>query len=624
MNVVDIKDPSFLKTLNIDELEALAGDIRTFLIQNVSKTGGHFSSNLGVVELTIALHYVFESPKDYILFDVGHQSYVHKILTGRAKDFDTLRQFNGLSGFMKTYESEHDHWEAGHSSTAISGAVGMAVARDLDDEDYEIIAVVGDAAFMSGESLEALNHLGGLNSKVIIILNDNDMSIGRNVGGLSNYFNNIRKSVKYNNMRDNYVNALTKNKAGNALYKFTRSIKDRIKRNVLSESMFSEFGIDYVGPIDGHNFEELITGFEMAKRMNHSVVIHVHTIKGKGYPLAEYDKQGLYHGVAPFDYTKGIVVEKDPLNKSFSQLVSDQIDYLMDRDEDIVCVTPAMITGSCLRECFNHHPDRCFDVGIAEEHAMTFVAGLSMNKKKPYLTIYSSFLQRAYDQLNHDIARMDIPCLIGIDRAGLVGEDGDTHHGVFDIGLFSSLPHIIFMTPKDSIEAIRMINTAMFNNDHPYLIRFPKGNVETVNEPLLETIEIGSWEWIIDKKSTITIITYDTKVGKVERMINEYDLPISLVNARFLKPMDYNMLNMIGKSHQKILVYETDMINGGLGSMISQYYHENHINVDLYFMGIEDHYVPQGTIDELLDYEKIDIKHLYLKIKELLDEKGKS
>lgn len=625
MDLLNIKDPKFLKNLNIKELEELSKDIRAFLINNISKTGGHFSSNLGIVELTIAMHYVFDSPNDYFIFDVGHQSYVHKILTGRAKYFNNLRKFEGLSGFQKRYESEHDKWEAGHSSTAISGAIGMAVARDLNKEKYEIIAIVGDAALMSGESLEALNHLGSLNSKVIIILNDNNMSIGKNVGGLSNFLNEVRKSSKYKTAKDNYTSLLKKSNIGKKVYNYTRNVKESIKKTVLAESMFSEFGVDYIGPINGHDFEELINGLNIAKEMSHSVVLHVHTTKGKGYPLAENDKQGLYHGVSSFDVNKGIILNNNKYYKSWSKIVSDHIDYLMTRDEDIVTVTPAMISGSQLRECFMHHPSRCFDVGIAEEHAMTFTAGLGLNGKKPYLTIYSSFIQRAYDQLNHDIARMDVPCLIGIDRSGLVGEDGETHHGVFDLSIFSSLPNVILMTPKDGLEAMKMINTAIFNNDHPYLMRFPRGNTKNVTETCLETLDIGSWEWIIDNnESKLTVITYDSKVDKVKDLIIKNNMNVSLINARFIKPMDYSLLNILYDRKQNLLIYETDMLIGGLGSLISQYYHQRQVDMNIYSMGIDNVYVPQGSIEELLKLQRIDINSLFLKMKEILDEEGKN
>jgi 1-deoxy-D-xylulose-5-phosphate synthase len=624
MNLEDIKDPSFLKDLSIEELEQLSEDIRNFIITKVSHTGGHFSSNLGIVELTVALHYVFNSPNDNIIFDVGHQSYVHKILTGRAKDFDKLRQFNGLSGFQKRHESIHDQWEAGHSSTAISAATGMAIARDLNHDNYEIISVVGDAALMSGESLEALNYLGSLNNKVIIILNDNNMSIGRNVGGLSIFLNKIRRSSKYKTSRDNYVSFLTKTNFGNYIYKLSRKAKDKIKNDVMAESMFSEFGVDYIGPVDGHNYKDLIEALNYAKDLKHSVVVHVHTKKGKGYPLAEEDKKGIYHGVPPFDYKVGIEKKVDKVYQSWSECISNHIDYAMRRDEDIVVITPAMISGSQLNDCFLHFPNRCFDVGIAEEHAMTFAAGLSSKGKKPYLTVYSSFIQRAYDQLNHDIARMDLPCLIGIDRSGLVGEDGETHHGVFDISIFSTIPNIIYMTPKDSLEAMKMINTAFKNNDHPYLLRFPKGKIKKETKPCLETIEIGSWERVIENNSSLTIITYDVKVNKVKELIETENLNVSLINARFIKPLDYRLLNDLAKENQHLLIYETDMLNGGLGSLISSYYHQKQIDIKMTFMGIGDHYVPQGKVDQLLEFEKLDINHLYIKIKEILDEERKN
>ena len=451
MKLEQIKNPQFLKQLNIEELEELADQIRSFIIHHVSETGGHFSSNLGVVELTIALHYIFDSPLDKIIFDVGHQSYVHKILTGRAAQFSTLRQYNGLSGFQKKKESIHDVWEAGHSSTALSAAIGMAIARDLNHEQGEMICVVGDAALMSGESFEALNYIGSVDSKVIIILNDNNMSISRNVGGLSNFFSDIRMSTQYKNARNNYISFLSKSNLGKKVYKITKKVKDQIKNNVINDNIFGEFGLDYIGPINGHDFHDLFNALSLASEMDHSVVVHVHTVKGKGYPLAENDYYGVYHGVAPFDYREGIR-SKESSMISWSEVVARHIEKWMYEDQDIVTITPAMISDSCLRHIFDTFPDRAFDVGIAEEHAMTFAAGLSNAQKKPFITIYSSFLQRAYDQINHDIARMQLPCLIGVDRSGLVGADGETHHGVFDMSILSSIPNLVIMTPKDAIE----------------------------------------------------------------------------------------------------------------------------------------------------------------------------
>lgn len=625
MNLEDIKNPQFLKKMSISDLEDLSQEIREFLIKNVSRTGGHFSSNLGIVELTIALHYVFDSPKDKILFDVGHQSYVHKILTGRAKDFPTLRQYNGLSGFQKRKESEHDFWEAGHSSTAISGGIGLAVARDLSNQEGEVISVVGDAALMSGESFEALNHLGSISPKVIIILNDNDMSISKNVGGLSNFLSEIRISSQYKNVKYNYTSFLNQSAFGKKIYKLTKSIKDKMKANILDDNIFKEFGLDYIGPIDGHNFHELLNALEVAKQLNHSVVVHVHTTKGKGYPLAEHDFRGIYHGVSPFDYHVGIVQNENSPKESWSRIVSSQVQKWMRQDEDIVVITPAMISGSCLEEVFKEFPERSFDVGIAEEHAITFSAGLSIAGKMPFINVYSSFLQRAYDQMNHDIARMNLPCFIAVDRSGLVGGDGETHHGVFDIGLLTPLPNFVIMTPKDAIEAKQMINTIFQHKDRPYAMRFPRGQIENFDIDLDTTIPIGTWEKVLyNPDYTLTIITYDIKVNQVEKMILDNDIHINLINARFIKPLDESLLNDLYFDKQDLIIYETDIKTGSLGSLIAKFYSQNHLNMNIDYFGIDDHYTPQGDIETLLRHEHISLEDLLKKIEERVCEKRKS
>ena len=422
MDLTKIKGPSFLKELTEKELNDLAKDIRQFIIESVSQTGGHLSSNLGIVELTIALHYVFNSPEDKIFFDVGHQCYVHKILTGRAKDFTHLRKFNGLSGFQKRCESKHDVWEAGHSSTALSAAVAMAIARDLNKESFSVVPVVGDGAIVGGESLEALNHLGSINNKVILILNDNQMSISKSIGGMNNFLNNVRMSNTYNKMKDDYRSILQHGKLGEGVYKATKYIKDFVKRGFINDTIFEDFGIDYLGPVDGHNIVELIRVLQLAQKNKKSVVVHVVTEKGKGYSFAENDQEGKWHGTPPFNVKSGRVLSSgNPSKKSWSEIISDQVLQWMKIDKDIVSITPAMIKGSAMNNLFKVFSERCFDVGIAEEHALTFTAGLSISQKKPFISVYSSFLQRAYDQINHDIARMDLPCLCSIDRAGIVG-----------------------------------------------------------------------------------------------------------------------------------------------------------------------------------------------------------
>lgn len=623
MEIKKIENPRFLKQLNIDELNQLSQDIRDFLIENISKTGGHFSSNLGIVELTVALHYVFDSPKDKFLFDVGHQAYVHKILTGRAPMFNKLKKYGGMCGFQNRHESIHDPWEAGHSSTTISGATGLAIARDLKKENFEVISIIGDAALMSGESLEALNFLGGIDTKVIVILNDNNMSISRNVGGLSNFLSDVRMSYKYNQAKSNYTEILSQSAFGQKIFDVTKRVKDKVKRKILLDTPFSQFDLDYIGPVDGHNIEELIRALETVKNLDHSVVLHVLTKKGKGYEPAEKDRSGVYHSVGTFDIVKGIQPVLDKEKHSWSQSVSDHVEYLMNKHDDICVITPAMITGSCLQKIFKNYPDRSFDVGIAEEHAMTLAAGLSQGKEFPFLSVYSSFFQRAYDQLNHDIARMNLPCLIGIDRAGLVGGDGATHHGVFDIGLIAPIPGVIIMAPKDEEEAQKMINTAYQNKDHPYVMRYSKNKVIDTHQHTDETIKVGQWELIKEMEdAAINVVTYGDNVLAVLKMAETDHLPINIINARFIKPIDKDMLERM--SDKPIIVYETDLMNGSLGSIMSLYYEKNHINVDMSFIGIDDHYVTFGDNESLYKQEHISLNDLKNKIEEIEHEKRKN
>lgn len=623
MEIKKIENPRFLKQLNITELNQLSQDIRDFLIENISQTGGHFSCNLGIVELTVALHYVFDSPDDKFLFDVGHQSYVHKILTGRASQFPMLKKYGGLCGFQNRQESIYDPWEAGHSSTAISGATGLALARDLKKEKFEVVSVIGDAALMSGESLEALNFLGGIDTKVIVILNDNNMSISRNVGGLSNFLSDVRMSYQYNQAKNNYTEILSQSPMGQKIFDVTKKVKDKVKKKILLDTPFSQFDLDYIGPVDGHNMAELIRALETVKSLDHSVVLHVLTKKGKGYEPAENDHSGVYHSVAPFNISKGVQKAVDDEKHSWSQSVSEHIEYLMSKNDDICVITPAMITGSCLQNIFKKYPERSFDVGIAEEHAMTLAAGLSQGGEFPFLSVYSSFFQRAYDQLNHDIARMHLPCLIGIDRAGLVGGDGATHHGVFDIGLIAPIPGVVIMAPKDEEEAQKLINTAYYNKDHPYVMRYSKNKVVNTHQHTDETIKLGQWELIKEANDAmINVVTYGDNVLAVLDMAERNHLPINIINARFIKPLDTEMLERI--SDKPIIVYETDLINGSLGSIMSLYYEKNHIDVDMSFIGIEDHYVTFGDNESLYKQEHISLNDLKNKIEEIKHEKRKN
>lgn len=611
MDILDIKDPTFLKELDKDGLESLAANIREFLIQNISKTGGHFSSNLGVVELTIALHYVFNSPEDKIFFDVGHQSYTHKILTGRAKDFSTLKKYKGLSGFQKREESIHDVYEAGHSSTALSAAVGMACARDLNNDHYHIVPVIGDAAMVGGPSLEALNHLGSINSKVIIILNDNQMSISKNVGGVNNFLSDIRTSSSYNKAKADVVSFLQHVPGGNKLYSATSKAKEKIKEHLIEESIFTEFGVEYLGPIDGHDFKDLIRAFRKAKDMKESVVVHVVTTKGKGYPYSENDEEGNWHSVPPFSMQTGKFKKTATEETPIAEIISSQVYKAMAFDNDVVCITPAMVNGSKLNSIFRDFPDRSFDVGIAEEHATTFACGLASIGKKPFLSMYSSFLQRAYDQLNHDVARMNLPVVVGVDHAGLVGSDGPTHHGVFDIGLLMALPNVVIFTPSNAIEAKQFINTAFFFHDRPYFIRYSKDSMKDEQVLINDRLTIGTWTKVIDNNAKKVVLTYDKKVQDAYEVITSKELDCDLINARFLKPMDYEMINSIIEQYDEIIIYETDLRNASFGIFLISHLNTIGYKGKIKHIAIEDHFTPQGDEKNLKKLEKIDKTSLY-------------
>ncbi len=620
MDITKIEDPKFLKSLNTAEMNALAEDIRRFLITNVSKTGGHLSSNLGVVELTMALHYVFDSPKDKIFFDVGHQSYIHKILTGRAPRFHTLRQWDGISGFQKRSESVHDVWEAGHSSTSLSAALGMAVTRDLNNESYHVVPVIGDGALASGMSLEALNQIGGLKKNMIIVFNDNNMSISQNVGAISNGLGKLRSSKPYNLIKHDTKELLSSTHVGKSVLGGLRSVKDMIKKSVVDPSIFTEFNLEYYGPVDGHDIKQLINVFEAAKSHDGPIVVHVLTKKGKGYKYCENDYEGYWHGVGSFDPETGHSLSETPGGHlSWSQIMSESLIKQAMSNKDVVAITPAMITGSKLERFFNQFPERSFDCGIAEEHAMTFAASLAVNGKKPFISVYSSFIQRAYDQINHDIARMDAPVVIGIDRAGLVGEDGDTHHGVFDVGILMPLPNIIISQPKDSIEAESLLHTA-FNTNHPFVIRYPRGSAPYFDNNKNELIKIGTWTKEYEaENSKLVVLAYGPDVNRITQKAIINELPITVINARFFKPLDNVMLNEISNSNLPIICYETDMLKGGLSSSILEYYNDTKQNVNLIRIGIDDVFVTHGSVSNLRKSQHIDINSLFEKILSIVE-----
>ena len=617
MHVYDISGPADIRQLSIKELEALAAEIRAFLIESISRTGGHLSSNLGIVELTLALHVVFDSPRDRILFDVGHQSYVHKILTGRARQFSTLRQYKGLSGFQKRHESEHDCWEAGHSSTSLSAALGMAVARDLNGEHYHIVPVIGDGAMASGMSMEALNQIGGEERNMIIIFNDNSMSISRNVGAMDVAFTRLRTSRSYSTLKNDLQQGLSTSRFGRSLLKGMKNFKNAIKDNVVDTSIFGEFNLDYIGPINGHDLSELIKVLKVAKQHKGPIVVHVLTKKGKGYPYAENDKEGAWHGVAPFDPNSGKPLAALPAGHcSWSEAIARILCDLARDDRDIVAITPAMKAGAKLDGFAREFPQRFFDCGIAEEHAMTFAAGLAASGKRPFISVYSSFLQRAYDQINHDVARMKLPVVIGIDRCGLVGEDGETHHGVFDITMLHAIPNLIMAQPKDVQEARALMKTA-FSCAQPFCIRYPRGSVPYTKEEG-EPAPVGTWtRWAPQREARVCVISYGSDIDRIISKVRANDMPVEIINARYFKPLDEAMLDDILYRSIPVIVYESDMLDGGLSSAILQYINDHRICCHLIRIGIGDHYVEQGSIPQLRRAEKIDMNTLFKELEEL-------
>lgn len=623
MDLTKITSPSFLKNMNKRELEILARDIRSFLIEKCSITGGHIGPNLGVVELTIALHKAFNSPKDKFLWDVGHQAYVHKILTGRASQFDTLRQFKGLSGFPKRMESEHDEWETGHSSTSLSAAMGMAIARDIKKERNYVVPIIGDGALTGGMALEALNHIGHEKTNMIVILNDNEMSIAPNVGALHNILGRLRTAKEYSKAKEELESLMKKIPVlGGKVASTAERVKDSLKYLVVSGVFFEEMGFKYLGPIDGHDFEALEKTLEHAKKATGPVIVHVITKKGKGYKPAEEDTVGTWHGTGPYKMETGAFVKGNVQGPAWSSLISESVRKLMKNDRRIVAITPAMPVGSKMEGIQRDFPDRFFDVGIAEQHATTMAAGLATQGMKPYLAIYSTFLQRAYDQVLHDIARPNLNVFIGIDRSGLVGADGETHQGVFDIAFLRHIPNIVLMMPKDENEGQHMVKTALEYNDGPIALRYPRGN--GIGVPLddeLKTIPIGSWEVLKDGQDA-AILTFGTTIPMAMVAADELTkqgINVKVINARFIKPLDSDMLHELMVKNMPILTIEEAVLQGGFGSAVLEFASENHYyDVEIERMGIPDQFIEQGSVDLLLDEINLTKEEAVLRIQKLV------
>lgn len=606
MDLESIKDPKFLKKMSTDEMEKLVGDIRQFLIERLSVTGGHLAPNLGVTELTIVLHKLFNSPKDKLIWDVGHQSYVHKILTGRAGQFDTLKQYKGLSGFPKRAESKHDVWETGHSSTSLSAAMGMATARDLKGDNDKIIAIIGDGALTGGIALEALNHIGHEKKDLIVILNDNEMSIAPNVGALHSVLGRLRTAGKYKKAKEEFENLIKKLPAGGKLASTAERLKDAIKYLFVSGIFFEELGFTYLGPVDGHSIEDLEEQIKYAKKTKGPVIVHVLTQKGKGYKPAEGDATGVWHGPGPYKIESGDFIKKAALGPSYSSVASETFRKIAREDKRVVVLTPAMIPGSKLEKFGAEFPDRLFDVGIAEQHATTMAAGLATQDMKPILSIYSTFLQRGYDQLVHDVTRQNLNVFFAIDRAGLVGADGETHQGVFDVAFLRQLPNMVILNPKDENELQHLVYTAYRYDDGPIAVRYPRGNgIGVKMDEKLREIEIGSWEILKEGKDAAILTFSPTMIQLAEKAIadlNKRGIHVKLVNARSIKPLDESMLIDLFEQQIPLLTIEEGILQGGFGSAVLEFAHDkgfHHSFIER--MGIPDKFIEHGSVTELLN-----------------------
>lgn len=544
INVKTINDPKFLKTLSYKELNLLCANIREEIINATSVNGGHVASNLGVVELTVALHRTFDFSKDKLLLDVGHQCYTHKILTGRS--LDKLRKKDGISGFQKRNESIYDCFEAGHSSTSISTALGMAVARDLNKENYDIVAVIGDGSVTSGLAFEGLNNLGHLNNKVIIVLNDNDMSISKPTGAFARFLQRIRTSVSYNRKKKSYQRFMCKTRFGLWLYNISANIKNTFKKMFLSSNIFDTMGFAYIGPIDGHNIKAMEKALKQAQKASRSVVIHVQTIKGKGYKYSEEDHLGIWHGVPPFDKDTGTF--KCDQVTCWSQAIANDLDEILAKNEKTVLINPAMVQGSCLNGIFKKYKGRTFDVGICEEHAFTMASGLALSGYHPIISIYSTFMQRAYDEIQQDLARMNLNVTITIDRAGLVGADGETHQGIFDEAMLYTIPNTVITMPSNNEEAKILLNESL-NNHGAFAIRFPKAKISSANNDAL-SFNFGEWLKVRDTKSDDVIVSFGPIINDLKEKISNIDI----INAIYQKPiLDDNIKHIL--NYKCVILY---------------------------------------------------------------------
>lgn len=613
----EIKQENDIKKIDKADWNALAEEIREFLIEKISVTGGHLGSNLGTVELTMALHLALNLPEDKIIWDVGHQSYTHKILTGRKDGFDFLRQFHGMSGFPKRKESDCDAFDTGHSSTSISAGLGLAKARDLKGEKNVIVSVIGDGSLTGGMAYEALNNAAKLETNFIIVLNDNNMSISENVGGMSKYLNNIRTANGYLDLKESVYNALLGTRRGDSTIHKIRKVKSTIKQMVIPGMYFEDMGVTYLGPVDGHNIDEMIQVINDAKRVKGAVIIHALTKKGKGYAPAERHP-ARFHGAEPFEIETGIPTHPRTTS-NYTDVFSTVMCKLGARDERIVAVTAAMPDGTGLKRFRNMYPDRFFDVGIAEEHAVTFAAGMAAGGLKPIVAVYSSFLQRAYDQILHDVCLQNLPVIFAIDRAGLVGSDGETHQGIFDFTYLSGIPNMTICAPKNKWELSDMMKFAVAFQA-PIAVRYPRGNAYDGLKEFRSPIEVGKAEWIY-KEWEIALFAVGSMVKTAEQVrdfLKAKGYGVSLINARFVKPIDEEAVKEACKEHALIVTMEENVACGGYGEKVLDCMNRNGLLNQFLPIAIPDAYVEHGNVELLKQEIGIDAESIEKKILEAL------
>ena len=612
----EIKKENDIKNIPVEELPQLAGEIRTFLLEHLSRTGGHLASNLGAVELTMALHYVFQLPEDKIIWDVGHQSYTHKIITGRKEGFDHLRMLGGMSGFPKRSESPCDSFDTGHSSTSISAGMGYVCARELNKENYQVISVIGDGALTGGMAYEALNNASQLKSNFIIVLNDNEMSISKNVGGISSYLGNLRTADSYNDLKTGVKKGLNKIPGiGPATVKKIHKAKDSMKRLIIPGMFFEDMGITYLGPVNGHDCGRMIQVFQEARRIQGPVLVHVKTEKGRGYePAMRHPAR--FHGTAAFDLEHGI-----PLNNhgkaNYTDIFSTVMRKFGDREEKVVAITAAMPDGTGLKRFRNMFPDRFFDVGIAEEHAVTFAAGLALGGMIPVVAVYSSFLQRAIDQIIEDVCIQNLHVIFAVDRAGLVGSDGETHQGCFDLTYLSMIPNMTVMAPKNKWELSDMLKFAV-KYQGPIAIRYPKGEAYDGLEEFRAPVVLGRSEILFEgEKTALFPVGSMVKTGEaVYRMLKEEGEAPTLINARFVKPLDEKMLDRLAENHDLLVTIEENVKSGGFGMAVADYMRRKHPQVRVLIFAVPDQFIEHGNPEKLKEKLGLDPVSIYEKIKE--------